>query len=71
MIDTRLAPHGVFAPRVASGFMFIAHAGLKGFVFTIPGLVAGLLGMVGLPTILAWPIGLAEFLGGPAILAGF
>ena len=70
MIDTRLAPYGLFAIRAALGIMFIAHALLKYFVFTIPGF-AQFLGMVGLPTALAWPIFLAELLGGVAILVGF
>jgi putative oxidoreductase len=70
MIDTRLAPYGLFAIRAALGIMFIAHALLKYFVFTIPGF-AQFLGMVGLPAALAWPIFLAEFIGGVAILVGF
>jgi putative oxidoreductase len=70
MIDARLAPYGLFAIRAALGIMFIAHALLKFFVFTMPGF-AGFLGMVGLPTFLAWPIFLAELFGGIAILIGF
>lgn len=70
MIDTRLAPYGLFAIRVALGVMFIAHAYLKYAVFTIPGFQQ-FLGMVGLPTVLAWPIVLAELVGGIAILTGF
>jgi putative oxidoreductase len=70
MIDTRLAPYGLFALRAALGIMFIAHAYLKIAVFTIPGFQQ-FLGMVGLPAVLAWPIVLAELLGGLAILVGF
>jgi putative oxidoreductase len=70
MIDSRLAPYGVFALRAALGIMFIAHAYLKYAVFTVPGF-EGFLGTVGLPTFLAWPIILAELLGGIAILSGF
>jgi putative oxidoreductase len=70
MIDTRLAPYGAFALRVALGIMFIAHAYLKVAVFTVAGF-EGFLGQVGLPTFLAWPIILAEFVGGIAILAGY
>ena len=70
MIDTRLAPYGLFAIRAALGTMFIAHALLKYFVFTIPGF-SQFLGMIGLPSALAWPIFLAELLGGVAILVGF
>ncbi len=70
MIDTRLAPYGALGLRVALGLMFIAHAWLKLVVFTPAGF-AGFLGQVGLPAFLAWPIILAELLGGLAILAGF
>jgi putative oxidoreductase len=70
MIDARLAPYGLFAIRAALGTMFIAHALLKYFVFTIPGF-SQFLGMIGLPSALAWPIFLAELLGGVAILVGF
>jgi putative oxidoreductase len=70
MIDSRLAPYGVFALRAALGIMFIAHAYLKYAVFTVPGF-EGFLGTVGLPTFLAWPIILAELIGGIAILSGF
>jgi putative oxidoreductase len=70
MIDNRLAPYGIFTLRAALGIMFIAHAYLKAAVFTMPGF-QGFLGSVGLPTILAWPIVLAELIGGLAILLGF
>jgi putative oxidoreductase len=70
MIDTRLAPYGAFALRAAVGIMFIAHAYLKIAIFTVPGFEA-FLGQVGLPAFLAWPIILAELIGGIAILAGF
>ena len=70
MIDTRLAPYGLFALRAAVGLMFIAHAMLKYAVFTIPGF-AGFLGQLGYPAALAWPVFLAELLGGAAILVGF
>jgi putative oxidoreductase len=69
MIDTRLAPYGLLALRVALGAMFIAHALLKYLVFTMPGF-EGFLAKVGLPGALAWPIVLAELLGGVAIVLG-
>jgi putative oxidoreductase len=69
MIDSRLAPYGAFALRAALGIMFIAHAYLKIAIFTVPGF-EGFLGQVGLPAFLAWPIVLAELVGGLAILAG-
>ena len=70
MTDTRLAPYGALALRVALGTMFIAHAYLKLVIFTPAGFT-GFLGQVGLPGFLAWPIMLAELIGGLAILLGF
>jgi putative oxidoreductase len=70
MNDTRLAPYGAFLLRVALGVMFIAHAYLKLAVFTVPGF-AGFLAQTGLPTFLAWPIVLAELLGGAALILGY
>lgn len=69
MIDHRLAPYGALALRVALGVMFIAHAWLKIATFTMPGF-EGFLAQVGLPTILAWPIVLAELFGGIALILG-
>src|SRR3954454_15712598 len=70
MIDNRLAPYGAFALRAALGVMFLAHAYLKLAVFTVPGFES-FLGKIGFPTFLAWPIILAELVGGVAILTGF
>lgn len=70
MIDTRLAPYGALALRIALGVMFIAHAYLKLVIFTPAGFT-GYLGQIGLPGFLAWPIMLAELFGGLAILLGF
>jgi putative oxidoreductase len=70
MIDNRFAPYGAFALRAGLGIMFIAHAYLKIAVFTVPGF-AGFLGQMGYPAFLAWPIILAELIGGLAILSGF
>ena len=70
MIDTRLASYGALALRIALGVMFIAHAYLKIAIFTPAGF-AGFLGQVGLPAFLAWPIILAELIGGLALLVGF
>ena len=69
MIDTRLAPYGAFVLRAALGIMFIAHAYLKLGVFTVAGF-EGFLTSIGLPAALAWPIILAELLGGAALLLG-
>jgi putative oxidoreductase len=69
MIDLRTAGYGLGLLRIALGVMFVAHAGLKFFVFTMPGF-AGYLGSLGLPSLLAWPIVLAEFVGGAALILG-
>ncbi|MCU0885257.1 MAG: DoxX family protein [Beijerinckiaceae bacterium] len=69
MIDLRNAGYGLAFLRIALGVMFVAHAGLKFFVFTMPGF-AGFLGSLGLPSLLAWPIVLAEFAGGLLLIAG-
>jgi putative oxidoreductase len=55
--------------RVALGSMWISHALLKVVVFTMPGF-AGFLASQGFPTFAAWPIVLAEIIGGAAILSG-
>jgi putative oxidoreductase len=70
MIDNRLIPYGAFALRAGLGIMFISHAYLKLAVFTVPGFAA-FLGQVGFSGFLAWPIILAELIGGIAILTGF
>ena len=59
MIDARTAPYGLFLLRVTLGVMFVAHALMKYFLFTIPGF-AGFLGKVGFPEFMAWPVFLAE-----------
>lgn len=69
MIDHRFAPYGALLLRVALGVMFIAHAYLKLAVFTVAGF-EGFLGQLGLPAFLAWPIILAELLGGVALVLG-
>ena len=69
MIDPRLAPYALLLLRLSLGVMFLAHAWLKFGVFTMPGF-AGFLGQVGLPAALAWPIVLAEAIGGLALILG-
>ncbi len=69
MIDSRSAPYGAFVLRVALGLMWVTHALLKYVVFTIPGF-AGFLGSLGLPEALAWPVFLAELIGGVLIITG-
>lgn len=69
MIDTRTAPYALLLLRIALGLMFLAHAALKVFVFTIPGWTA-FLGKVGFPEFMAWPVVLAEVAGGVALVLG-
>ena len=49
--------------------MFLAHAALKLFVFTVPGFV-GYFASLGLPAILAYAIIALELLGGIALIFG-
>ena len=63
-------PYGALILRLALGTMFLAHAGLKVFVFTMAG-AAGFFESVGLPGVLAYLTVGAETLGGLALIAGF
>ena len=69
MIDFRTAPYAALVLRVALGAMFIAHALLKYYVFTLPGTV-GFFQSIGLPGPLAYLTFWAELIGGALILAG-
>jgi len=69
-IDNKYGATGIMLLRVALGIMWIAHALLKWFVFTIPGF-AGWLDSQGLPVSMAWPVFLMELIGGIMILLGF
>jgi len=70
MLDARFAPHGAAVLRISLGTMWIAHALLKLFVFTLPG-TAQFFASIGLPGMLAYPVFAAELIGGLAILLGF
>ena len=70
MIDHRTAPYAAFLLRVTLGLLFLAHAGLKVFVFTPAG-AAQFFGSLGLPPALAYLVILAETAGGLALIAGF
>lgn len=63
------AAYGVALLRISLGLMWIAHALLKLFVFTLPG-TAQFFASVGFPGALAYPVFAAELLGGTAILLG-
>ena len=69
MIDTRFAPHAALLLRLGLGTMWISHALLKVFVFTLPGTVA-FFESVGFWGPLAYVVIAAELVGGAAILAG-
>jgi len=69
MIDTRTAPYAAFVLRLALGLMFISHALLKYYVFTLPGTVQ-FFQSLGLPGPLAYFTFCAELLGGTLILLG-
>ncbi|HEX7053373.1 MAG TPA: DoxX family protein [Burkholderiales bacterium] len=62
--------HGALVLRLALGTMFVAHAGLKYFVYTLPGTV-GFFASIGLPAALAYLTFWAELAGGALILAGW
>lgn len=64
------APYGALVLRVTLGALFLAHFGLKLFVFTPAG-TAAFLGSLGLPPALAYVTMAAEFLGGLALITGF
>jgi putative oxidoreductase len=70
MIDTRTAPYAAFALRISLGILFLAHAGLKLFVFTPAG-TAQFFGSLGLPPALAYLTIAAEVFGGIALVIGF
>lgn len=61
---------GITVLRVSLGVMWVAHALLKLFVFTLPG-TAQFFVSVGFPGFLAYPVFAAELLGGIALLMGF
>jgi putative oxidoreductase len=70
LIDLRTAPYAILVLRVALGILFLAHAGLKIFVFTPAG-TAQFFGSLGLPPALAYLIIAVELAGGVALIAGF
>ena len=70
MNDARNADYAALLLRVSLGLMFIAHALLKYFVFTLPG-TAQFFGSLGLPGALAYVTFAAELVGGILLIAGF
>jgi putative oxidoreductase len=69
MIDSRTAPYAAFVLRISLGLMFVAHALLKLFVFTLPGTVQ-FFQSLGLPGLLAYVVFAAELVGGVLLIAG-
>jgi putative oxidoreductase len=70
MIDTRTAPYAALILRITLGLLFLAHAGLKVFVFTPAG-AAQFFGSLGLPPALAYLTIAVETAGGIALIVGF
>lgn len=62
--------YGALILRLALGVMFITHAQLKIFTFTMAG-TAGYFESIGLPSFLSYPTVLFELFGGIALIIGF
>ena len=69
MIDTRTAPYAALILRLSLGILFLAHAGLKIFVFTPAG-TAGFFSSLGLPGWLAYVTIAWELIGAVALILG-
>ena len=69
MIDSRTAPYAALILRITLGILFLAHAGLKVFVFTPAG-AAQFFGSLGLPPALAYLTIAVEAVGGIALILG-
>ncbi|KAK0351054.1 hypothetical protein LTR94_026516, partial [Friedmanniomyces endolithicus] len=67
MTDHRTAPYAALILRLSLGGLFLAHAGLKVFVFTPAG-TAQFFGSLGLPPALAYVTMAWEVLGGLALI---
>src|SRR5262245_59217912 len=70
MIDARTAPYAALILRITLGVLFLAHAGLKIFVFTPAG-TAQFFESLGLPGVLAYLTIAAELAGAIALIVGF
>ena len=69
MIDSKTAPYAALLLRLTLGTMFVAHALLKLFVFTLPG-TAQFFQSLGLPSLLAYATFAAELVGGVLLVFG-
>ena len=63
MPNHETAPYGTLVLRLSLGVMFIAHALLKVFVFTLPGTVQ-FFQTIGLPGFVSYVVTFAELIGG-------
>jgi putative oxidoreductase len=70
MNDARRTASAALVLRLSLGTLFIAHALLKYFVFTLPG-TAQFFASVGLPGILGYVTFAAELLGGVLLIVGY
>lgn len=68
-MDSQAREIGIALLRVSLGVMWIAHALLKLFVFTLPG-TAQFFSSIGLPGGLAYPVFAVELVGGAAMVLG-
>ena len=69
MINDHTAPFAALLLRVSLGILFLAHVGLKLFVFTVPGFV-GYFASLGLPAVAAYLTIALELFGGLALIFG-
>ena len=69
MTDTRMTPYAATLLRLTLGGLFLAHAGLKVFVFTPAG-TAHFFESVGVPGFVAYLTIAGEIAGGLALIAG-
>ncbi len=69
MTDSRNSAIAALVLRVALGTMFVAHALLKYFVFTLPG-TAAFFASLGLPGALGYATFAAELVGGVLLILG-
>ncbi|WP_437616359.1 DoxX family protein [Erwinia sp. V71] len=69
MTDNRTAPYAALVLRIALGILFLAHFGLKFFVFTPAG-TAKFFASLGLPGGLAYLTMAVELLGAIALILG-
>jgi len=69
MINDSTAPYAALLLRVSLGVMFLAHVGLKIFVFSVPGFI-GYFGSLGLPAAAAYAVIALELIGGLALIFG-